>query len=160
MIYRKQLRPEAPTTLKSGNLGDAARTADILARTLWGEARGESLAGKEAVASVILNRFKKAQGAGGRYWWGGTIEDVCLKPYQFSCWNENDINYRKLIAVDANDPNFAVCQRIARRAVNGLLDDNTNGADHYHALGIHPNWTDSRAPVAEIGRHVFYCLEG
>ena len=29
-------------------------TTDILAKTIWGEARGEPLAGQEAVAMVIL----------------------------------------------------------------------------------------------------------
>lgn len=158
MIYRKQLRPENPVIARLGNLSDTARTTDILARTIWGEARGETLAGKEAVANVILNRAKKAQ-LSGHYWWGDTIEEVCLKPYQFSCWNENDVNYRRVIAVDASDPNFAICQRIARRAVNGLLEDNVFGADHYHAIGIHPAWAEGRVPVAEIGGHIFYCLE-
>ena len=35
--------------------------AEILARTLYGEARGEDLAGIEAVASVILNRVAFAR---------------------------------------------------------------------------------------------------
>lgn len=34
---------------------------DTLARTVWGEARGESLLGKEAVACVILNRHKSGK---------------------------------------------------------------------------------------------------
>lgn len=159
MIYRKQLRPENPAIVRLNDLSETARITDTLARTIWGEARGESLDGKEAVANVILNRAKKAKQL-GRFWWGNDIEEVCLKPYQFSCWNENDINYRKLLAVDSDDPNFAICQRIARRAVNGLLTDNTNGADHYHAIGINPSWTEGRVPVAEIGHHIFYCLEG
>ena len=34
----------------------ALNTNDVLARTLWAEARGEGQAGMEAVACVILNR--------------------------------------------------------------------------------------------------------
>ena len=34
---------------------------DILARTIFGEARGESLSGQEAIASVVINRVKFAQ---------------------------------------------------------------------------------------------------
>ena len=37
---------------------------DTLARTLWGEARGEGHYGMEAVASVILNRVKIADAKG------------------------------------------------------------------------------------------------
>ena len=55
---------------------------DILARTLYGEARGEySSSGPAAliaVGNVIVNRFEK----GGRF--GKTLAEVCLKPKQFS----------------------------------------------------------------------------
>ncbi|CAF0809757.1 unnamed protein product, partial [Didymodactylos carnosus] len=40
-----------------------AQTADeidVLTRTVWGEARGESEEGQAAVAHVILNRVKKS----------------------------------------------------------------------------------------------------
>jgi len=59
---------------------------DILAKTLWGEARGEGREGLIAVAWVIKNR------ADNPGWWGKSIELVCLKPYQFSCWNADDPN--------------------------------------------------------------------
>lgn len=59
---------------------------DILARTIYGEARGEPWEGKIAVAWVVRNRAER----GG--WWGDTIREVCLKPWQFSCWNETDPN--------------------------------------------------------------------
>ena len=44
------------------------RDIDVLARTIYGEARGESISGMEAVASVVLNReaFSKRR---RRYWW-------------------------------------------------------------------------------------------
>lgn len=45
---------------------------DVLARTLWGEARGEGSTGMEAVASVILNRVEVAKRR-GHYWWGNKI---------------------------------------------------------------------------------------
>lgn len=37
---------------------------DVLARTIYGEARGESISGMEAVAFVVLNRvaFSKRRG--------------------------------------------------------------------------------------------------
>ena len=68
---------------------------DALARTVFGEARGECLSGQEAVASVILNRVAFSGRRGG-YWWGNTVYEVCHKPWQFSCWNQNDPNRRLL----------------------------------------------------------------
>lgn len=131
--------------------------ADVLARTIWGEARAESQAGMEAVASVVLNRVAVAQRRGG-YWWGGDIISVCQKPYQFSCWNRSDPNYPKLIAVRADNIHFATCLRIARRAIAGALADRTGGATHYHADYVAPYWAAGQKPTIIIGRHLFYKL--
>jgi len=161
LFFRRQLKPEAtpvPVSIKWDQPDTLAARIDTLARTIWGEARGETLQGKEAVANVILNRVKHAQRR-GKFWWGNTLEEVCLKPYQFSCWNKNDLNYSKIISVKEDDPQFSVCLRIARRALNGVLADHTNGADHYHADSIMPSWADSRVPTIIIGRHLFYRLE-
>jgi spore germination cell wall hydrolase CwlJ-like protein len=130
-------------------------TVDILARTLWGEARGEPLRGIEAVAAVVLNRVALATGRRG-WWWGNTIIQVCRKPFQFSCWNEGDPNRARLMDVDAGDLVFATCRRIARRAAAGLLDDPTRGATHYHNRTVDPGWAQGRTPCAEIGNHLFY----
>lgn len=130
---------------------------DIMARTIWGEARGEGSVGMQAVAAVILNRRERAKGG---FWWGDTITAICLKPYQFSCWNANDPNLEKLRAVDARDIHFATALRLARRAVIGALSDPTNGATHYHAAGISPSWARGEKPCAVLGCHIFYRLKG
>ncbi len=130
---------------------------DVLARTIWGEARGEGLSGMNAVACVILNRVEAARKLGG-YWWGNNVMQVCQKPYQFSCWNKNDANYKKLILVDDEDIYFASAKRVARRAMLGFLKDESKGATHYHARNILPDWARERKPTAMIGRHVFYKL--
>ena len=130
---------------------------EIFAKTLFGEARGEKLTGIEAVANVILNRVKHAQKIGS-YWWGKTIEEVCLKPFQFSCWNKNDPNRALLFEDLSQNKIYQMCERIARRAVAGLLSDNTKGATHYHTLNTNPYWARSAVPSAEIGHHLFYAL--
>ncbi len=130
---------------------------DTLARTLWGEARGEGPQGMEAVANVVLNRAAVAQAKGG-YWWGNDIISVCQKPYQFSCWNRSDPNYRQLQAVTEKDLHFATAMRIARRAVAGTLADITGGATHYHAKSITPDWARGEAPTTTIRNHIFYKL--
>jgi spore germination cell wall hydrolase CwlJ-like protein len=129
--------------------------ADTLARTIWGEARGEGAKGMEAVASVIMNRLRIARRAGS-YWWGNSIIQICQKPFQFSCWNKDDPNYRQLLAVDGRDLVFATALRIARRAMAGVLADPTHGATHYHAAGMTPYWVGRHRPVAVIGRQIFY----
>ncbi len=130
---------------------------DVLARTLWGEARGEGKGGMEAVAAVILNRVAVAKRMGG-YWWGNNIIQVCQKPYQFSCWNKSDPNFRRVAAVTEDDMHFATALRVARRAKLGFLTDPTYGATHYHARHVMPDWAKSKKPCAVIGRHIFYTL--
>lgn len=131
------------------------RETDILARTIYGEARGESISGQEAIASVVLNRVDFAKRK-GRYWWGSNIVDVCLSPKQFSCWNPKDPNRSLLEKADESDIGFCICKRIALRAVSGLLEDKTEGATHYHTRNLRPRWSLGKIPCTEIGSHVFY----
>lgn len=131
------------------------RDIDVLARTIYGEARGESISGMEAVASVVLNRvaFSKRR---GRYWCGNNVHDVCRKPQQFSCWNKDDPNYRLVSKVSDSDLIFCICKRVAARAVAGLLEDKTGCATHYHTKQVWPVWARGKIPCAEIGHHFFY----
>lgn len=128
---------------------------DVLARTLYGEARGEGVRGLEAVATVIMNRLARARRHGG-YWWGGSVAAICRRPWQFSCWNADDPNRAKIEAVTPGNRMFASCLRIARRAVSQTLPDPTAGATHYHARPVNPPWSQGRGACAEIGNHLFY----
>jgi N-acetylmuramoyl-L-alanine amidase len=133
---------------------------DTLARTLYGEARGEGFDGRVAVAWVVANRFRK------NTWYGGSITEVCRKPWQFSCWNANDPNLPKLKAVDELDPLFAECIGIAGLvyaavfgrigALPATMKDPTSGATHYHVSTMTPPWAVNKVPVCQIGRHKFY----
>lgn len=125
-------------------------TIDIMARTIWGEARGEGYNGMLAVANVINNRAK----LGG--WWGTNIVSVALAKYQFSAWNLNDTNLDKLLSVDISNPQFKTAVEIASGVINGELDDNTNGATHYHTMAVNPKWKNPDKEVARIGGHIFY----
>jgi N-acetylmuramoyl-L-alanine amidase len=128
--------------------------ADIMARTLYGEARGEGREGIEAVAAVIMNRVRNPR------WWGIDVVSVCQKPWQFSCWNDGDPNRAKLLAVTAADPQFQECQAIAHDALNGVLVDPTSNADSYFDTIIQPpSWAIGRLPVYLIGDLRFYRLE-
>lgn len=123
---------------------------DLMARTMYGEARGEGISGMQAVANVIMNRVK----AGA--WYGKTVEDVVLKPYQFSCWNEDDPNRRVIMDVTTSNTLFKNAYDLARQAYNGTLPDITNGATHYHAASITPYWSKSLTKTASVGNHIFY----
>lgn len=128
---------------------------DTLARTIWGEARGEGSLGMQAVACVVMNRLAVSRDMGG-FWWGRSVIDICQKPYQFSCWNRNDPNYRKLLHVDCRDRFFACALAMAQQVIAGRISDPTHEATHYHTAGIFPFWSRAQEPIAVIGKHIFY----
>lgn len=133
---------------------------DVLARTIWGESRGQPIKGMEAVANVVMNRVAIAKKNGGKYWWGNDVISVCKRPFQFSCWNPNDPNLPKMKAVTEEDKNFRISLDIARRAVSGKLPDHTFGATHYFASYVLPDWAKGRKPTITIGDHIFFDLKG
>ncbi len=116
---------------------------EIMARTIYGEARGEysrvdgGLAALIAVGNVIVNRAHQ------KTWFGQSIRNVCLKPYQFSCWNENDPNRERLMAVTHETPLFAQCLDVAKAVIEQQYPDLTKGADHYYSndLVFPPKWS-------------------
>jgi N-acetylmuramoyl-L-alanine amidase len=152
--------PDAPAAHAAGAtegrgppaVGARAIAIDTMARTLWGEARGEVPAGQRGVANVILNRVAKDKPQ--RF--GATVENVCRKPMQFSCWNQSDPNRAKLLAVTDANEQFRQCLELARTAVNGSLSDNTRGSDHYHTAGVAPSWSKGHVPAAVLGSHRFF----
>lgn len=162
-MTRKTVLTPVPDGIGGGSAAPRARefyeavAVDVLARTLWGEARGEGERGMTAVACVVVNRARIAAERGG-FWWGRDIVEVCQKPQQFSCWNRADPNFKIIQTVDEADLYFATAVRIARRAVAGVLGDVTGGATHYHANSITPYWAKEKRPVTVIGRHLFYKL--
>src|SRR5688572_17412765 len=81
---------------------------DAMARTLYGEARGEPEAGQIAVAWVIRNRVTTdLRGDKKPDWWGEGVQGVCVNPSQFSCWRTDDPNRAKMLALrEENDAMF------------------------------------------------------
>jgi N-acetylmuramoyl-L-alanine amidase len=135
----------------SSNPVDAAleRDIDVTARTLYGETRGQPLEGIVAVANVVMNRARR-----GAY--GATPAEVCLRPWQFSCWNARDPNRAIIERVQPGTFVFDVCRLVASLVIRGLLHDPTGGATHYHTKGVAPDWSRGKTPSAVIGDHLFF----
>lgn len=134
---------------------------DILARTIYGEARGEygcvegGLASLIAVGNVVMNRLEASEN------YGKTISEVCLKPWQFSCWNRNDPNHDLLMKPEIIDPVFTICHEVATKVSNGEWPDITKGSEHYHATSLAqlPAWAKGQRPRFQLSRHIFYQLQ-
>jgi hypothetical protein len=131
---------------------------DVLARTIYGEARGESFEGQVAVGWVIRNRVEAdLLGDGKPDWWGEGYLGVCLRPYQFSCWLKNDPTYAKVATATLEDPVFSRAYGIGCLVRADDLPDPTGGATHYFADTIPPpKWVASLEELTKIGHHSFF----
>lgn len=124
---------------------------DLLSRCIWGEARGERIDGKLALAHVVLNRVR------AQSYYGGSIKDVILKPRHFSCFNANDPNLSKILNLTPSSPDLSFCRAVAELALqDGLTNDPTQGATHYHTVNVNPSWAPKLRFLCRIGSHLFY----
>lgn len=147
---------------------------NIIAATLFGEARGESSEGRIAVANVLSNRASRQRGRKGP--WSKALRDVCLQPAQFSCWSSHggSANYqttvdaaRMLSRQELVGPQMRDCLAIADALIAKGLPSLVGKATHYYspqAMTKHgnvseiPKWAQGLTPVAEIGAHLFFEL--
>lgn len=138
---------------------------DLLTACLWAEARGEPEEGQRAVCNVIVNRVKKRMAP--------SIRDVILRPKQFSWTDPNDVNYKKVFTAKTDSPQgWERAQKIAKSALDGLLEDLTKNADHYLNVevtrrlrgGTLPKWAEEGIREGKvtvvIGNHTFLNLLG
>jgi len=136
------------------------RDRDILARTLYGEARGEGVAGLIAVAWSIRNRVEMDLHNDGKPdWWGEGYSGVCQKLYQFSCWNKNDPNFAYLSgAKPIPFRELAQARIVADQVIDGKVPDPTGGATHYYATTMlkAPTWVKGATLTLRLGHHVFF----
>lgn len=123
-------------------LADAMSPDDRLAiaRTVYGEARGEPAPGQQGVASVILNRAHET---------GQTPSQVVAAPHQFAGFNPQT----QALTPDQLGPVMA--------NIGGVLDgstpDPTGGADHFFNPQLaNPSWGEG--PGQMIGQHKFVRL--
>lgn len=114
-----------------------------LAQAIYHEARGESLRGQMAVASVILNRTKADR-------WS---KSVCGNIKWDHAFSFVDINTHSVPPVHEHDA-WAVAWILAGILTEPLKE--LEYADHYHTTNVKPSWRHSMILVGRIGDHLFY----
>lgn len=138
---------------------------DIIARTIAGEARGCGYLDMLAVGAVLRERLLRPG------WWSSPNHDwfsVCTKPWQFSCWNENDPNRKTILHAEVHIPEvWPLCMQAAELTVHNMRDRDlhelfgTKGPfpTHYHARGIAwPKWSRG-AKIVHVpwdSAHIFF----
>ncbi|MBQ3552678.1 MAG: spore cortex-lytic enzyme [Clostridia bacterium] len=121
----------------SGSGGYSSNDLNLLARLIYGEARGESYKGQVAVAAVVLNRVRSSK-------FPNSIAGVIYQSGAFSVVADGQIN----LSPDQTAINAA------RDAMNGW--DPTGGCLYYYNPAKTTNkWMLSRPISVRIGQHVF-----
>ncbi len=122
---------------------------NIISYTLYAEARGESIDGKIAVASVIKTRSKLKK---------LSLVEVCLQNRQFSCWNDLVDVPEYYITGKGIQPD----DLLARGECYGLawvLMAGRQKWEHlthfYNPDKATPDWAYDLRGVRTIGKHVF-----
>lgn len=123
-----------------------------LTQAVYYEAGFEPLAGRRAVAQVVLNRmrhpaFPKSV-CGVVY--QGSSSPVC----QFSFVCDGSL-YRRPAAGAWNE-----AERIARAALAGYVEPSVGAATHYHADYVAPRWAPMLTKLTKLGAHIFYRWPG
>ena len=121
----------------STNSGYASSDVYLLAKLVYGEARGEPYTGQVAVAAVVLNRVKSSK-------FPNTIAGVIYQSGAFTAVSDGQINL---------EPN-STAYSAARDAMNGW--DPTSGCLYYYNPATATSkWIWSRQVRLSIGRHNF-----
>lgn len=133
----------------------------LLARMIYGEARGLSKTEKIAVAHSAVNRLEKRP-----EYFGDDLKKVLLKHKQYSCFNKNDENRKKMKDPLKYEPEecFKECYDVAYKVLSGEYEDPTDGATYYlnPAKAKHKSWTKNLYRIGRIeteeGKsvHVYY----
>ena len=109
----------------------------LLARLIYGEARGESYTGQVAVGAVVMNRIRSSS-------FPNTMSGVIYQKYAFTAVADGQINLT---------PN-ATARKAAMDAMNGW-DPSYGAIYYYNPATATSSWIFSRQTTVTIGNHVF-----
>lgn len=128
------------------------RERDLLARTVYGEANGQSPRGQAAVVWAIRNRMA-TEG------YPSDAAGVVLQRGQFEPW---DSRRNELLNLPANSRAYREALQTVDDVFGGAVPDITNGATNFYApvaqaqLGRRPPKWAQGEPLANEGGHLFY----
>ena len=130
-----------------------------LAMNIYWEARSQSTAGQIAVAQVVINRVNDS-----RY-----PDSVCNVVTQGVRHSGSDLPVRHkcqfswfcdgLKDYPTNHRAWSKSMTVAISVLEGKTVDMLDGATHYHAVNVYPEWALTKTRTARIDNHIFYRWE-
>ena len=130
-----------------------------LASNIYFEAANQPLAGRIAVANVVLNRVDDGQ-------FPNTICDVVYQAQTRENWLGQEVpilhkcQFSWYCDGKSDEPTdsktWIAAIRLADKVLDKTYTDITESALWYHADSVDPYWNDYLKPTVEINNHIFY----
>jgi len=126
-----------------------------LALNIYWESRDQGIVGQLAVGQVVMNRVYdkrypdtpcKVIRQGPVHRSGHPVKNRC----QFSWYCDGKADRVK------DRRAYKQAYFLAKVITEGWYADVTQGATHYHAIHVSPDWTKSKTLTVQIGNHLFY----
>jgi spore germination cell wall hydrolase CwlJ-like protein len=130
---------------------DQSRDLECLTQAVYYEARGESRAGQQAVAQVILNRVRHP--AFPKSICGVVFQGARTGGCQFSFACDGQAHH------PVENAAWRRSEKVASDALDGQVMTEVGDATHFHVAGAGSGW-NRLLKVAQIGAHVFYRFAG
>lgn len=139
-----------PFALDDGR--DRQRALLCLTQAVYYEAGFEPLAGRRAVAQVVLNRMRHPAFPKSVC---GVVYQVARAPVcQFSFVCDGSLNRAPAPAA------WQESKKIAAAALAGYVESSVGSATHYHADYVAPRWAPLLTKITKLGAHIFYRWPG
>ena len=138
--------------LPAGESVDQRRALLCLTQAVYYEAGFEPLAGRRAVAQVILNRMRHP--AFPKSVCGVIYQRNATPVCQFSFVCDGALDRRPEVGA------WKVAEAVARAALAGYVEASVGSATHYHADYVAPRWAPLLTKINKLGAHIFYRWPG
>ena len=125
---------------------------ECLAQNMYWESRNQSFRGLLAVGNVVMNRVKDNR-------FPNTVCEVVHQSVMIKSWKTGKYIPKR------NRCQFSwYCdgkpEKVpAVEVYTGWFDDITEGATHYHAYYVKPEWAETKTPTVRVDAHIFYRWE-
>jgi spore germination cell wall hydrolase CwlJ-like protein len=126
---------------------------DCLTRAIYYEAGHESVAGKEAVALVIVNRVVSRRYPNtvcGVIAQSFVVNEKRICQFSFHCEPSRKVNFK--IWHESHD----LAKRVLTNTFSRAILLRIGNATYFHAVYVHPQWSKQKVFVTAIDHHLFY----
>ena len=153
-------------TAEAGEFHTPNSEQKCLADNIYWEARNQTAKGMIGVALVTRNRVLDSrfphsycevviQGPTKPSWKDPNIRIPLRHRCQFSWYCDGKSDIVPYYDLDV----YEFARTIAFKIYNGKLEDFTDGATHYHANYVSPEWAETKTWTVAIDDHIFYRWE-